>query len=265
MRVTDLTGGEPLTFAVSGGNPRVDLSLRVDEDGAFVADVLTERSLAQSPPVRLGAFRGRLPASTLDALEGVVAASLEPAAPPGPVGYPPGAVVRLVSAGGGAPVPAVGEETELAALDHAIAEAAAGALADPVAAIVAEARHGDDGPVLALTTTGTEPFRLLLFASDTPGYSARTWIDTPAGQQHLDVEAVERLVAAGTIPDGPADLPPGSEAVIPLPAGAKAGSTGGFIVWRAGQGPERRIVTGSWSLPARTSDPPEIAPSASTP
>ena len=155
----------------------------------------------------------------------------------------------------GPPSPAVGEETELAALDQAIAEAAAGALEEPVAAIVAEARHGDDGPVLALTTTGTEPFRLLLFASDIPGYSARTWIDTPAGQQHLDVEAVERLVAAGTIPDGPADLPPGSEAVIPLPAGAEAGSTGGFIVWRAGQGHERRIVTGSWSLPAPGTGP----------
>ena len=56
---------------------------------------------------------------------------------------------------------------------------------------------------------------------------------------------------AGTIPDGPADLPPGSEAVIPLPAGAKAGSTGGFIVWRAGQGHE--LVTGSWSLPRTAS------------
>ena len=240
--------GDSLTFAVSGGNPRVDLSMRADADGAFVADVLTERSLAQTPPIRLGAFRGRLPAATLDALAGVVAGSLGPAAAP-PVGYPPGTVVRLVSAGGAPPVAAVGEETELAALDQAIAEAVTGALADPVAAIVAAARHGDDGPVLALSATGSEPFRLLLFASDIPGYSARTWVDTPAGQQHLDVEAVERLVAAGTIPDGPADLPPGSEAVIPLPAGATAGSTGGFIVWRAGQGQERRIVTGSWSLP----------------
>ena len=131
--------GDSLTFAVSGGNPRVDLSLRADADGSFVADVLTERSLAQTPPIRLGAFRGRLPASTLDALAGVVAASLEPAAAPGPVGYPPGTVVRLVSAGGAPPVAAVGEETELAALDQAIAEAVTGALADPVSAIVA--RH----------------------------------------------------------------------------------------------------------------------------
>jgi hypothetical protein len=240
----------PLTFGVSGGNPRVDLALRVDEDGAFVADVLTERSLAQTPPAHLGAFRGRLPASTLDALAAVAAASVAPAATSGPVGYPPGAVVRLVSSGEAAPAPAVGEETELAALDQAIAKAAADALADPIAAIVAEARDGDDGPVLAFRATGTKPFRLLLFASDIAGYSARTWIDTPAGQQHLDAEVVQRLAAAGTIPDGPEDLAPGSEAVIPLPAGSKAGSTGGFIVWRAGKGHERRIVTGSWSLPA---------------
>jgi hypothetical protein len=40
----------------------------------------------------------------------------------------------------GHPVAAVGEETRAAALDQAIAEAAVGALADPVSAIVAEAR-----------------------------------------------------------------------------------------------------------------------------
>jgi len=247
--MTDRAVGAPLTFAVSGGNPRVDLALRVDDDGGFVADVLTERSLAQAPPVRLGAFRGRLPAPTLAALTKVVAASLEPAASSGPAGYPPDTVVRLVSAGGDAPVPAVGEETELAALDKAIAEAAAGALADPISAIIAEARDHDGGPVLMLTATGTEPFRLLLFASDIPGYWARTWIDTPSGQQHLEIETMQRLVAEGTVPDGPADLSPGSEAVIPLPDGSTAGSTGGFIAWRAGQGHERRIVTGSWSLP----------------
>jgi hypothetical protein len=247
---TDPSGGRSLTFAVSGGNPRVDLAVRADEDGSFVADVLTERSLAQSPPVRLGSFRGRLPAATIDALAAVAAASLGPAGSAGPVDVPPGAVVRLVSAGGATPVPAVGEETDLAALDRAIAEAAASALGDPVSAILTEAREGDGGPVLALKATGTEPFRLLLFASDIPGYWARTWIDTPAGQRHLELEAVERLVAAGTVADGPADLAPGSEAVLPLPEGATAGSTGGFIVWRAGQGPERRIVTGSWSLAA---------------
>ena len=240
----------PLTFAVSGGNPRVDLSVRADRDGLFIADVLTEWSLAQTPPARLGAFRGRLPAATLEALEKVAAASVEAAGSEAPAGYPPGAVVRLVSAAGAGPVPAVGAEAELAALDESIAEAVKVALSDPVSAIVAEAREGDGGPVLGLTARGSEPFRLVLFASDIPGYWARTWLDTPAGQDHLAFEVVERLVAAGTIPDGTSDLAPGSTAVLPLPEGAAAGSTGGFIVWRAGEGRERRILTGSWSLPA---------------
>ena len=250
MASTRPPGAGSLTFAVSGGNPRVDLEVRADEDGTFVADVLTERSLAQPPPVRLGSFRGRLPAATVTALSAVAAASLGADASRGPIDVPPGAVVRLVSADGGTRVPAVGEEADLAALDRAIAEAAAGALEAPVSAIVAEARAGDGAAVLALTATGTEPFRLLLFASDIPGYWARTWIDTPEGQRHLEPEVVERLVAAGTVPDGATDLAPGSEAVLPLPEGSTTGSTGGFIVWRAGDGPERRIVTGSWSLAA---------------
>jgi hypothetical protein len=240
----------PLTFGVSGGNPRVDLGLRVDADGAAVVDVLTERSLAQPAPARLGAFRGRLPAATLETLAAVVAASGERAAPSAPGVLPPGSIVRLVAAGGDAPVPAVGDEAQLAGLDRAIAAAAAAALGDPVAAIVAEARQGDDGPVLALTAIGSEPFRLLVFASDTPGYWARTWIDTAAGQDQLAHASVAALVAAGTLPDGPVDLAPGAELRIPLPAAATAGSTGGFIAWRAGRGFERRIVTGSWSLPA---------------
>ncbi len=150
-------------------------------------------------------------------------------------------------------MPAVGGEERLAVLDREIAEAAASALANPVGAIVAEARDHDDGPVLALTSTGPEPFRLLLFASDTPGFWARTWMDTATGQEQLAHEAVARLVAAGAIPDGPADLLPGDAITIPLPSGAEPGSAGGFIAWRAGQGPERRIVTGSWALaPTRT-------------
>lgn len=248
--MADEAAGGRLTFGVSGGEPRVDLSLRVDPDGAFLADVLTERSLAQSPPIRLGSFRGRLPAETREALAAVVAASVAAGASSDPATYPQGTVVRMVSAGSAAAVPAVGDEAQLAALDRAIAEAVTSALADPVAAVVAEAREGDDGPVLALQGIGDEPFRLLLFASDVPGYWARTWIDTPAGQQHLEYEAVQALVGTGAITDGPVELAPGSEAVLPLPAGAEPGSNGGFIVWRAGKGPERRIVTGSWSLPA---------------
>ncbi len=240
----------PLTFAVSGTSPRVDLSLRVEEGGSFVVDVMTERSLAQPPPARLGSFRGRLPASTLDMLAAVVIASRDrgPAAA-APMELPPGAVVRLVAEDGGLPVPAVGGEARLAGLDREIAEAAVSALATPVGAIVAEARDDNDGPVLALTSTGPKPFRLLLFASDTPGFWARTWIDTPTGQDQLAHEAVARLVAAGAIPDGPVDLQPDDAITIPLPPGAEPGSAGGFIAWRAGQGPERRIVTGSWALP----------------
>jgi hypothetical protein len=240
----------PLVFAVSGGSPRVDLALRAEADGSAVVDVLTEWSLAQPAPVRLGSFRARLPSSTLDALAAVVAASRERATP-GPAGLPPGTVVRLVSAGGEPRVSAVGEEAQLAALDSAIAKAAADALADPIAAIVAEARMDDAGPVLTLKASGDEPFRVLLFASDTPGYWARTWIDTAVGQEQLAYEDVERLVAAGAIPDGPVDLSPGSEITIPLPAAALPGSAGGFIAWRAGRGPERRIVSGSWALRGR--------------
>jgi hypothetical protein len=226
----------------------VDLAVHAEADGSAVVDVLTEWSLAQPVPARLGSFRARLPGSTLEALADVVAASRERATP-GPAGLPPGAVVRLVSAGGEPRVPAVGEEARLTALDRAIADAAAGAMADPIAAIVAEARMDDAGPVLAFRATGDEPFRILLFASDTPGYWARTWIDTASGQEQLVYDDIERLVAAGAIPDGPVDLSPGSEITIPLPSGALPGSVGGFIVWRAGNGPERRIVSGSWALP----------------
>ena len=176
--------------------------MRVEADGSALVDVLTVWSLAQPSPARLGAFRGRLPAATLEALATVAAASRE-RAPSGPFAGPPGTVVRMVSAGGERPVLAIGDEARLAALDRDIAEAAMGALADPIAAIVAEARTGDGGPVIALRAIGMEPFRLLLFASDTPGFWARTWIDTAAGQQPLDFEDVQRLVAAGAIPDGP--------------------------------------------------------------
>jgi len=238
----------PLTFGVSGGNPRVDLAMRVEADGSAVVDVLTVWSLAQPSPARLGAFRGRLPTATLEALATVAAASRE-RGPSGLFAGPPGTVVRMVSAGGERPVLAIGDEARLAALDRDIAEAAVGALADPIAAIVAEARTGDGGPVVALRAIGMEPFRLLLFASDTPGFWARTWIDTAAGQQPLDFEDVQRLVAAGAIPDGPIDLAPGSEVRLPIPAGAAPGSAGGYIAWRRGTGPERRAVSGAWVLP----------------
>ncbi|MEI7742430.1 MAG: hypothetical protein WCK58_01635 [Chloroflexota bacterium] len=241
----------PLTFGVSGGYPRVDLALRVEADGSALVDVLTAWSLAQPSPARLGAFRGRLPGATIEALAAVASASRERAlsAPSAPFAGPPGTVVRMVSAGGERPVPAVGDESRLAALDRDIAAAAAAALADPIAAIVAEARTGDGGPVLALRAIGTEPFRLLLFASDTPGFWARTWIDTAAGQQPLEFEDVERLVAAGAITAGPIELEPGSEVLLPIPAGAAHGSAGGYIAWRRGTGPERRIVSGAWALP----------------
>jgi hypothetical protein len=239
----------PLTFAVTAANPRVDLSLRAGDDGRFVVDVLTEWSLAQQPPAILGRFRGRLPPSTLARLAAVVAASRERDPGGAPPVLAPDAVVRSVSSGGESPVPAVGEASLLSALDREVADAVAGALTDPVAAIVAEARIGDGGPVLALRATGGEPFRLLLFASDTPGFWARTWLDTSAGPEHLEFEAIAGLVAAGAIPDGPVDLAPGAAIDIPLPPGAASGAAGGFIVWRAGEGPERRIVTGSWALP----------------
>ena len=171
-----------------------------EEDGGFIVDVMTERSLAQQPPARLGSFRGRLPASTLDVLAAVVIASRDRAPSVAPGQLPPGAVVRLVAEDGEPSVPAVGGEERLAVLDREIAEAAASALANPVGAIVAEARDHDGGPVLALTSTGPEPFRLLLFASDTPGFWARTWIDTATGQEQLAHEAVARLVAAGSHP-----------------------------------------------------------------
>lgn len=138
----DLPLRYPLTFAVAGANPKVDLSLRVAEDGAFVVDILTERSLAQRPPARLGAFRGHLPAAVVEQLAAVVAASRAAAGAGPPPMLPPGTVVRLVGAAGEPAVLAIGQEGELAALDEAIEAAAVSALADSVAAVTAEARPG---------------------------------------------------------------------------------------------------------------------------
>ena len=247
----------PVTFSVSNSRPPVDLSLRAAEDGSFVVDILTQASLAQRLPVRLGAFRGRLAPETLARLVGVAAASRAAAAASAAAPtLPMGSVPRLISVGAESRVLAVGEERDLAALDNLIAEAAAAALADPIAAVTVEARFASAGPELAITASGTEAFRLLLYATDIAGYCVRVWAEKPAGDADLPVETVEDLVKAGSIPEGTFELAPGASVTVPLPpevAGpVGAGTTGGFMFWRAGHGPERRRVAGTWMLPAAT-------------
>jgi hypothetical protein len=240
----------PVTFSVSGSNPRVDLSLRAAEDGTFIVDVLTETSLGQRPPARLGAFRGRLQPETLERLAGVAAAARTAASAPPPE-LPLGSVVRLVSVGTEAAVVPVGEERDLAALDELVADAAIKALADPVAAVMVEARPSESGAEVAISASGTEAFRLLLYAADIAAYWVRVWADTPKGPAYLPYDDVVRLVTAGSIPEGTVELAPGETITIPLPPGVtRPGGTGGFIFWRAGHGPERRIVAGTWMLPA---------------
>jgi len=71
----------PIRYAVHGGLPAVDLAVEVAADGAFLLDLLTEASLAQRQPARLGRFAGRLKPTLATRLARWAATA--PAVPPG--------------------------------------------------------------------------------------------------------------------------------------------------------------------------------------
>jgi len=146
----------------------------------------------------------------------------------------------------------------LAALEAELSAAFIPALADPVAAIQVEARPdaaAAAGGTLVIRSVGREPFPLLLFARDIPGYWARIWREEagpPAARSDVPYETIAALAGDGAIVEGPTPLAPGDTVELPLPEpppGANPSAAGGFIFWRTGTGPERRIVSGGWTLP----------------
>jgi hypothetical protein len=240
----------PIRYAVQGGSARIDLALEVAADGSAAVDVLTESSLPQGHPVRLGRFAGRLPADLLASLATWAGGEDTRAGMAGPV--PLGTVARLLTVGGQDSV-LLDPASVPAGLEEALAAAAAASLAEPVAAVevgVAEAGQ------LRIHGLGTQPSALLLFALDVPGFWIRIWREDPSapgGQAYLPYEAVEALVKAGKLAEGPLDLAPGASLSLPLPApvqmqgeATNAEPHGGFMFWRRGKGLERRLLIGTW-------------------
>lgn len=236
----------PIRYGVQGGSTRVDLALDVASDGSFLADVLTDSSLPQTHPLRLGRFAGQLPPEVLASL-------IEWATGPGgrdemaaPAAH--GTVARLLTVGGRDPVLVDGASLP-EGLEESLATAAAAALSDPVAAV--EVGADDAGDQLVIRGLGTQALNVLLFDRGIPGYWVRVWRDdpeAPGGRLFLDAAAVEELVEAGKLPEGPVVLGPGETLAVPLPpAGAAAAQPGGgFMFWRRGEGAERRLMIGTW-------------------
>src|SRR5258708_13071530 len=125
-------------YAVSGGTGQVDLTLDIAEDGSLAVEVLTESSLPQRHPVRLGRFAGRLEPALVGALS-EWASTLEASTSDdvGTLSY--GTVSRLVSTGR---VSSIVADDIPRDLEEALATAAEQALAQPVAA--GEGRAADD-------------------------------------------------------------------------------------------------------------------------
>lgn len=258
----------PLVYAISAARPQVDISFEIDADGTFSVDVLTGPSLPQPPPLRLGRFRGRVDRSVAARLAGIVQRT---AGTGSPATQPFDTPARLLGSRGGPLVP-MSDAAEGADLDRILAEAAMLALRTPVAAveISVEVRPGDSGAgdaagtaaagadaadsSLVVRAIGTESFPLVVFDAAQAAYWARIWRDepgSPEGRVYLGRDRLEALAAGGRIVDGAWRVEPGAAAVLPLPDGA--GETGGFSFWRAGAGPERRAMAGTWSLGARRS------------
>ena len=246
----------PIVYAISGARPQVDIAFEIGADGAFSVDVLTGPSLPQSPPLRLGRFHGRLDASVAERLARVV----ERSSGAGPsVTQPFDTPARLVGTLGG-PLGPMNDADEGADLDAILADAATRALGTPIAAveISANARSGNDredaaadgaGARLIIRAIGTEAFPLVLFDPAQAAYWARIWRDEPAspdGRVYLGRDRLETFADRGRIVEGVWRVEPGTAIELPLPDGA--GETGGFSFWRAGNGPERRAVIGSWSI-----------------
>src|SRR5579871_1322056 len=121
----------PIRYVVSGGTLQVDLTFEVAENGASVVEILTESSLPQTHPVRLGRFAGQLAADTQSVLADW-ARTLQPSAAPV---LPFDSVSRSVATAG--VVSVVGSVP--AGLDEGLAAAAVEALAHPLAAIQVQA------------------------------------------------------------------------------------------------------------------------------
>jgi hypothetical protein len=240
---------QTVRYSVQGGSPRIDVVFEVDAEGSATVQVLTEASLPQERPVRLGTFAGDVPPGFVELLERWVPGVLDAArvAEQGPQ-PPPGPVTRFLSADGGEPL-LVDPFTLPPGFEEGFAAAGAAALADPRSAV--EVRADFDESRLAIRSIGSEGFPILLFAEDIAGYFARCWRDDPTatnGVVGLDQAAVRALVEAGEVPDGPAMLEPGRTIMLPLPPApvGDAPMTGNFAFWRHGPGAERRIVAGTW-------------------
>src|SRR5262249_18062866 len=86
-------------------------------------------------------------------------------------------------------------------LEEALATAAEQALAQPVAAVEVQATENQ----LVIAGIGPEPYPVLLFASDIPGYWVRIWRNIPSapdGRVFLPQAAVQALVDAGQLVEG---------------------------------------------------------------
>ncbi len=228
----------PICYSVSGGTSQVDLTWEIAEDGRLEVEVLTESSLPQRHPVRLGRFVGRFESAPLQALT-EWASTLE-ASTSGDMGtlvY--GSVSRVVSTGRAATVVVDDVPKDL---EEALATAAEQTLSKAVAAVEIKA----EGDRLVIAGIGGEAYPVLLFARDIPGYWVRVWrqVDgAPDGRVFLPQETVQALVEAGELAEGPAPLKLGDMISLPLPAGDGGG---GFMFWRTGKGAERRLLVGTW-------------------
>jgi hypothetical protein len=232
----------PVRYGVGGGRPRIDLSVTVAADGTAEFDILSEESLPQSPPLRLGSFVGQIDAATTASLAGW--ASKAGLLPDDAV-LPPGSVNRTVSLAEG-PSRTLRPEAVNDALEATLAAAATAALAHPAAAVEISAERAGE---LRIRSIGERPFRLVLFDGATAGYWVRVWRYDPQavdGRSWLGYESVAALVDSGHIPEGVVELTSSTAVVLPLPPGSA--DTGGFMFWRAGTGPERRLITGSWTI-----------------
>src|SRR5204862_2323176 len=155
-----------------------------------------------------------------------------------------GTVTRVVSTGR---VSSIFVDDVPRDLEEALAMAAEHTLAEPVAAV--EVKAADDRLVIA--GIGGEPYPVLLFARDVPGYWARVWRNVdgaPDGRVVLPRENVQALVDAGELAEGSVPLKAGGAISLPLPhvEGGGARASGGFMFWRTGQGAERRLLVGTW-------------------
>src|SRR5258708_27968042 len=121
----------PIRYSVAGGTSQVDLTLEIAEDGSLAIEVLTESSLPQRHPVRLGRFAGRLEPGLVGALT-EWASTLEASTSDdaGTLSY--GTVTRVVSTGR---VSSIFVDDVPRDLEKALAVAAEHTLAEPVAAV----------------------------------------------------------------------------------------------------------------------------------